>query len=86
VSVDIEHTYIGDLEVDLIAPSGRHVRLHDNVGRSSDDIRRSYDFDTTPALRALEHESIQGEWKLAVRDLARRDVGTLKNWSIKINY
>ncbi len=86
VSVDIEHTYIGDLVMDLIAPSGRTARLHDNAGRSRDNIQRAYDFDTTPALRAVENEAIRGEWRLAVRDLARLDVGTLKSWSIKINY
>ncbi len=86
VTVDITHTYIGDLEVDLVAPSGRSARLHDKEGRSADNINRSYGLDNTPALQAMLGQDIAGSWSLRVRDLAGADVGTLNRWSITLAY
>jgi subtilisin-like proprotein convertase family protein len=84
VSVDIEHTFIGDLQVDLVAPSGASARLHDNDGGSQDDIVRSYDLTSTPALTPLIGQPIKGDWRLRVRDIAAVDVGRLKAWSLNI--
>lgn len=39
VSVDISHTYRGDLLVELVAPSGRSVTLHNREGGSKHDLR-----------------------------------------------
>jgi subtilisin-like proprotein convertase family protein len=38
VSLDITHTYDGDLEITLISPSGRRVTLVANVGGSGEDF------------------------------------------------
>ena len=86
VGVDIEHTYIGDLQVELVAPSGLAVRLHDNEGAWRNDISRTYDVGSTPALQGIIGESIPGNWQLRVRDLARVDEGQLNTWSLKIWY
>ena len=86
VSLDIKHTYIGDLRVDLVAPSGQQVRLHDQTGRSTSDLNRSYDVVSTPALNDFIGESTGGNWQLRVRDLAAQDVGTLVSWSITLEY
>ncbi|MEO2029388.1 MAG: M6 family metalloprotease domain-containing protein [Fuerstiella sp.] len=86
VEVDIEHTYIGDLRVELISPSEQVVRLHDRAGGRNNDIKRSYDSTSTPDLNDLQGESIRGKWRLRVRDLAARDIGTLVSWSITIEY
>lgn len=86
VSVDIEHTYIGDLRIELIAPSGLSVILHDREGQWRANISRSYDKASTPALQSLVGESISGDWQLRVRDLARVDLGQLNAWSLKIWY
>jgi subtilisin-like proprotein convertase family protein len=84
VNVDIEHSFIGDLQVELISPSGQFARLHNQEGWEQDNIKRSYDSQSTPALRDMIDEPIQGAWTLRVRDLAQADVGKLKRWSIKI--
>ena len=86
VVVDITHTYTGDLQVRLEAPSGAAATLHDREGRSRDDLRRTYSADTTDAMATLAGQSIQGPWTLHVRDLARRDTGRLNEWSIEIGY
>lgn len=86
VEVDIEHTYIGDLQVELVTPSGVMVRLHDKEGTWRDDIRRAYDVASTPVLQGLVGEALAGDWQLRVRDLARVDTGRLNAWTLKIWY
>ena len=85
VSVDITHTYIGDLRVTLISPSGTSVPLHDRVGGSTIDLHAEFDFRSVPGLHALSGEPVNGEWVLHVQDLAPADRGRLKSWSLDIS-
>ena len=82
VQVDIRHTFIGDLRVDLIAPDGTAVVLHNNTGGSAHDLIRTYSVQETPALRPLLGKPIQGIWQLRVVDTFRIDVGRLNRWRI----
>lgn len=82
LSVDIVHTYVGDLRVELLAPDGSAVLLHDRTNGDADNLQTSYTPATTPALSALAGKSIQGSWKLRVRDLASFDEGELRGWSL----
>jgi M6 family metalloprotease-like protein len=84
--VEISHTFIGDLVVELIAPSGKSVTLHSRSGRYRNDLRRSYDKSSVPELEGLDGEQIHGDWKLRVRDFDWLDVGTLEKWSIRVAY
>ncbi len=84
VIADISHTFIGDLRLTLIAPSGRQVMLHDRNGGSAGNIRRSYDAVSTPGLSTLTGEPVQGDWVLWVQDLASADLGTLNRWELEI--
>jgi C1A family cysteine protease len=77
VAVDITHTYIGDLTVEL-THGGRTATLHAQVGGSDDNIRKTFtvsDFNGT---------SRSGAWTLTVRDTYGQDVGTLNSWSMDI--
>ncbi|WP_075186209.1 S8 family serine peptidase [Teredinibacter haidensis] len=75
VEVDITHTYISDLIVDVIAPDGSVKNIHDRSGGSANDISQTYviDFGSTQA---------SGEWSLHVRDRASRDTGYIDRWEI----
>ncbi len=84
IAVDIPHTYIGDLIVDVVAPSGQGAVLHNQTGGGANDLKRTYDHSTTPALDALIGQEIKGDWTLRVRDLAADDIGEIKRWSIKL--
>ena len=84
VTVDINHTYIGDLRVELEAPSGQVALLHDQTGGSQRDLRETYSSDDSMSM--LIGESIQGTWKLHVKDLLRRDTGRLNKWKLEIEY
>ena len=85
VGVDITHTFIGDLRVDLISPAGTRVALHNRGGGNADDLNAQFDLHTTPALRSFLGESAHGDWTLHVQDLAAIDRGRLKSWSIEIS-
>jgi subtilisin-like proprotein convertase family protein len=82
VQVNITHTYIGDLRVDLIAPDGTAVVLHNNTGGSADDLVQIYSVENTPALRPYLNRPIRGRWQLRVRDTFRLDVGRLNRWRL----
>ena len=84
VEVDIRHTYIGDLKVDLISPAGTKITLHDRSGASQNELRRRYDVQSTGALAGLIGQSITGEWRLSVSDHARIDEGILRSWTLEI--
>jgi M6 family metalloprotease-like protein len=86
VGVDITHTYIGDLEVELQSPSGKKAMLHNRSGGSRRDLQKTYSSNSTPALLALKGESLEGDWTLKVRDLAWRDIGRLNRWNLEIEY
>jgi M6 family metalloprotease-like protein len=85
VSVDIEHTWIGDLEVTLTSPGGKVAVLHARLGGSRDDLVATYD-SAAPggALVTMVGQPTKGAWLLGVVDRARRDVGTLKRWTIEL--
>ena len=84
VSVDITHTFIRDLIVTLVSPTGTTARLHQRSGGSSDDIKETYTPATTPDLQALHGLAVQGDWRLQISDMEAVDVGTLNRWALKI--
>jgi extracellular elastinolytic metalloproteinase len=86
VSVDITHSWIGDLRVELIAPSGQSAILHDQSGHDEDNLIRNYDSVTSPALAALAGQAVQGNWVLRVKDLAAQDIGKLNKWSLELTF
>ncbi|MFS8978260.1 proprotein convertase P-domain-containing protein [Cupriavidus necator] len=85
VSVDITHTYIGDLTVTLVSPTGTQAVLHNRSGGFQDNLVRSFRFTDTPSLQALRGQSSEGAWKLRVADLEAVDVGKLNRWGLKIS-
>jgi cysteine-rich repeat protein len=82
VSIDIDHTFRGDLVVDLTAPNGRVVTLSNRAGGSADDIVIN-NFDITSQV--TPGSSATGNWRLRVRDLAAIDTGRILSWTLKIN-
>lgn len=86
VDIDLKHTWIGDLDVTLLAPDGTAVKLHARGGREKDDIKGTYGLDLRAAddLRKLVGKDIKGDWKLKVVDLEGQDVGNLISWGLNI--
>jgi len=75
VSVDITHTYIGDLVVALTAPGGQSWTLSDKEGGSTNDLKRSFPLDGLSG-------SILGNWTLTVADTYAQDTGNLESWRL----
>ncbi|MFC9908727.1 S8 family peptidase [Streptomyces sp. NPDC127197] len=77
VEVHIVHTYIGDLQVQLIAPDGTAYTLKGyGTGGSADNI------DTTYSVNASS-EAANGTWKLRVSDNANFDTGRIDAWALQ---
>ena len=75
VAVNIVHTYSGDLIVELLAPDNTVYTLQNRTGGSADNIVKTF---TTN----LSSETINGAWKLRVKDRASSDTGYINSWSI----
>ncbi|MCD0442561.1 S8 family peptidase [Glycomyces sp. A-F 0318] len=77
VSVDITHTYRGDLAIYLIAPDGTSYRLKASGFDSGDDVVATYPVN-------LSNETASGTWTLRVVDAYAGDRGTLNGWSLEL--
>ncbi|MFI6146214.1 M4 family metallopeptidase [Streptomyces sp. NPDC051109] len=75
VDVNIVHTYVGDLVVDLVAPDGSVYNLRNRSGGSADNIVQSFTVNASS-------EVAQGTWKLRVRDAASLDTGYINSWKL----
>ncbi|MFJ6636902.1 proprotein convertase P-domain-containing protein, partial [Streptomyces sp. NPDC091376] len=77
VPVGIMHTYIGDLQVQLIAPDGTAYTLKSyGTGGSSDNINTTYTVNASS-------ETANGTWKLRVSDNAWWDIGRIDSWALQ---
>ncbi|MFF9002493.1 M4 family metallopeptidase [Streptomyces achromogenes] len=76
VSVDIAHTWRGDLVIDLVGPSGTAYRLKDySSSDSGDGVNETYTVNAAA-------EPANGTWKLRVQDQATYDTGTINGWKL----
>lgn len=75
LSVDIAHTWQGDLQLDLVDPAGNlhSVRNYD-FSLSQNDLKQDF---------VVDYEGpLQGTWHLLVTDHHPLDGGTLRSWSL----
>ncbi len=84
VSVDIVHSFRGDLTVDLIGPDGRSARLHDRSGGGADDLIVTYRVADAADLSSFVGTPAAGTWTLLVADHASLDIGTLRAWTLRL--
>ncbi|PZF96252.1 proprotein convertase P-domain-containing protein [Micromonospora deserti] len=76
VTVDIKHTYRGDLALYLQAPDGTGYLLEDLTGTGDvDDLTKIYTFNGSA-------EIANGVWKLRVLDAVWGDTGVIDSWSL----
>ncbi len=77
VTVDVTHSYRGDVQLQLISPAGNVAQLKSKNGRDgAQNVTATYsvDFGNAPA---------NGQWTLKVSDHYAQDTGKLNSWSIK---
>ncbi|MFJ9040295.1 M4 family metallopeptidase [Streptomyces sp. NPDC102406] len=75
VGVDIVHTWSGDLQVDLVGPSGKTYRLHSSVYDPTPNIQTTYTVNAST-------ETANGVWKLKVQDLGPQDTGYINSFKL----
>jgi subtilisin-like proprotein convertase family protein len=78
VSVNIPHTYVGDLTVTL-EHGGRSVVLHRNEGGSADNLVKTFEVDEFDGM------NVSGAWELHVADTAAVDVGTIRELTLFVS-
>ncbi|MFF5391877.1 S8 family serine peptidase [Streptomyces sp. NPDC013012] len=77
VTVDIRHTFRGDLKVELVAPDGSAYLLKDYDGNdSADNVQTTYTVNASS-------EVANGTWKLRVTDNWTNDTGYINAWSLQ---
>ncbi|GAA2494594.1 serine protease [Streptomyces thermolineatus] len=77
VSVDIKHTYSGDLQIDLVAPDGTAYRMKNTgTGGSADNVITTYTVNASS-------EVANGTWKLRVYDAYTYDTGYIDSWAMQ---
>lgn len=95
ISLSVDHTYVSDLRIRLIAPDGTSVQLVNRRGGSSDNVRLTLDDEATAnvssastlsgtfrperLLSAFDGKNSAGSWRLEIVDVARVDTGTFNN-------
>jgi C1A family cysteine protease len=77
LTVDITHTYRGDLTVTLTKGADSIV-VHNGAGGSADDLKATF------PLPALANKALAGGWTLKVVDGAKYDTGKLNSWKLEI--
>jgi subtilisin-like proprotein convertase family protein len=76
LTVDITHSYRGDLKVTL-TKGADSVVVHNGTGGSADDLK------TTFPVPGFVGKALAGGWTLKVVDSAAQDVGTLNSWALE---
>ena len=73
--MNITHTYIGDLTVELVAPDGVAYVLHNRTGGAKDNLVVGYTVNASG-------RPLAGTWTLRIKDHASFDNGVLRAWSL----
>ena len=84
LSVDIAHSWIGDLQIRLVSPAGTVVTVHDRADRDMQNLVRTYTTATASALAALHGPTPAGAWRLQIVDTAADDAGKLNRWRLVV--
>ena len=98
--LDLDHTYLGDLEIYLRAPGGAEVRLFDQSCGSQDNMFTSFDDEADgevvcpptsgdfirpdATLAGLDGTVTAGDWTIRVDDRLNGDQGTLNGFQLKL--
>ena len=76
LTLDIAHTYQGDLRVELLTPQGKRVPVHAQDGGTKNSIKG------TRELKLPAGTVPAGTWRLVVSDHAAMDNGSIDAWSL----
>lgn len=81
VKVNIQHPFVGDLEVSLMGPNGKTVKLH---GRNDGGGHKLVETYAGEMFDVFKDAPSNGVWGLKIQDFAKKDAGTLENWTLDL--
>jgi subtilisin family serine protease len=84
VQVQVNHDFLGDLSLTLVAPSGAQVMIQGRTLGGQRELRQTYGLATTPALINLLGEAVQGSWRLRAIDHAPGATGQILAWGLTL--
>ena len=86
VNIDISHSNISNLRVEINSPGGKRAVLHNRTGLGQKNLVKIYDTKSTASLMAFIGQPMRGKWTLTIRDLAGREKGMLNKWGLEVTY
>jgi subtilisin family serine protease len=84
ISLNIEHSFLGDLEISLKTPTGQIILLQNRTLGAATQLQATYSLQTTPTLKQLLNQPVVGIWQLWIVDYAQVDTGRLKGWQLNL--
>ncbi|MDJ0692801.1 S8 family serine peptidase [Mastigocoleus sp. MO_188.B34] len=82
VTVDVNHEFLGDLEIYLFAPNNQKVLLQNRTLGRQTYLNKTYTTRSNPALKQFLSISAKGNWQILIIDLALQDIGSLNSWEL----
>lgn len=77
VDLKVAHSYIGDLVIELVSPTGLRLPIHDRNGAAMNNIDRSYTF-------SLLGQAADGVWRIEARDVELSTTGKIDSWTLTL--
>ena len=84
VSVNIEHSFLGDVEIILKPPTGQPILLQGRTLGAATQLQATYSLQNTPGLKQVINQPAFGLWQLTVVDYVQMDEGMLKSWQLTL--
>jgi subtilisin family serine protease len=86
ITININHDFLGDLEIYLIAPNKQQVLLQNRTLGRRNKLSANFSPVTHPNLTQLTNQPAAGRWYLWIIDYAPEDIGTLNNWELTLGF
>ena len=84
VSLDLNHAFLGDLEIWLRSPNDRAILLQNRGLGRLENLNKTYSVETVPLLKQAIAQSAAGVWQLQIIDHAPAHVGRLERWTLRL--
>jgi subtilisin family serine protease len=86
ITVNINHDFLGDLEIYLIAPNKQQVLLQSRTLGRRNQLQGNFSTATHPSLMQLLNQPAAGRWYLWIIDYVPEDIGTLNSWELTLEF
>jgi subtilisin-like proprotein convertase family protein len=84
VIVEIEHEFLGDLELHLIPPWGSSIPLQSRSGGRQTSLKTTYSLDNAIWLKTALNRPAHGQWQLQIIDAVPEKRGVLQKWQLNL--